>query len=222
MGYGFGGYITCVSSGAAAPASIKQSGPPAPRRQGWLVLGGVGTVYNLAHPANIGHYWQQDVFAPGCFTKYINAGRNTSVHRMHNHQKSYGSTGDESLRLVDTAEALIFRLKLDEDDMEAVKLFNDVASRALPGASVGFGAVNWDFRDLGDGKKTRVITESWLGEISAVTYPAVPGSTTAALDERCGRLQLGFERLSAFASELASAQVSTNLRRLRDLLESAE
>jgi hypothetical protein len=73
--------------------------------------------------------------------------------------------------------------------------------------------VDFVFRDLGDGKKTRVIVEAWLGEISAVDRPAVPGSTTSALDERCGRLQLGgFERLTAFASELASAQVMTNLR----------
>jgi phage head maturation protease len=79
--------------------------------------------------------------------------------------------------------------------------------------------MNFDIRDLGDGKKTRVITEAWLGEISAVTYPAVTGATTSAIDERCGSLKLGeFERLTAFASECASAQLATNLRRLRDIV----
>jgi HK97 family phage prohead protease len=219
MEYSRGGYITSFSSGAAAPASIKQVGPPPPPRKGWLVLGGVGTVYNLAHPATSGRDWQQDVFLPGCFTAYIES-RSTAFHRMHKCEKVFGSTSDGSLALVDTSNALLFKLKIDETDAEACELFDQVANRALPGASVGFGAVGFVFRDLGDGRKTRVITESWLGEISAVNFPAVPGATTAALDERCGRLQLGgFERLTAFASELAAAQVMTNLRRLSDRLE---
>jgi HK97 family phage prohead protease len=218
MEYSRGGYITHVyGSTQPAPASIKQSGPVAPRRQGWLSLTGIGCVYNAVHPA-YDRDWQRDVFAPGCFTKYLASGRNTAFHRMHQHSKSYGSTGDESLVLVDTGSALLFRLKIDESDSEAVKLFNDVASRALPGASVGFAVMDFDIRELA-GRKTRTITESWLGEVSAVTYPAVPGATTAAIDERCGRLQLGFDRLTAFASELAAAQVSTNLRRLSESLE---
>jgi HK97 family phage prohead protease len=217
--YSRGGYITHVygAKPRQLDTSARNAGPATPRK-GWLVLGGVGTVYNLEHPA-YGCDWLQDVFASGCFTKFLASGRNTAFHRMHQHGKAYGGTGDESLALVDTHAALLFKLKVDETDAAAVELFDQVANRSLSGASVGFGAMDFVFRDLGDGKKTRVVVEAWLGEISAVDRPAVPGSTTSAIDERVGRLQLGgFERLTAFASECAAAQLATNLRRLRDIV----
>jgi phage head maturation protease len=130
--YSSGGFITKLYGAPQrhqAEAGLKQSGPPAARRAGWLHLCGVGTVYNRVHAA-YSRDWQQDVFAKGCFEKFIESGRNTTFHRMHQHAKAFGSTSDESLTLFDAAEGLLFKLKVDEADAEAVKLFNDVASRA--------------------------------------------------------------------------------------------
>src|SRR5438270_10740665 len=104
------------------------------KRPSGKVLAGIAMVYNRPHPAEWGGKSCQDTFAPGCFARFMAGNRGTDFCRMHIHTKRFGGTGDGALALVDTPEALLFKLRLDEDDPESVKLFRNVAAGTLSGA----------------------------------------------------------------------------------------
>jgi HK97 family phage prohead protease len=217
--------LACVSLDAALARNAAWEVAEAKRARGGLILAGVAVRYNVRHlttsPAGDCMY---DNFKTGCFTEFLTSGvRPTKFDRMHEHagDRRYGGTDDGRLQLSDGPAALLFKLDIDETDSRSMGLFDQVLARSLPAASIGFFPADFHFEEAGDGWKTRVVTEGWLGEISAVTHGAVPGTNCHAIDERYGQIDIRETNLAAFNSACAGAQVSTALGRLRDVLDRA-
>jgi HK97 family phage prohead protease len=195
---------------------------PSPR--GGLLIAGIACLYDVRHlstgPETNCMY---DNFKAGCFTKFItSSGRPTAFDRMHQHasNRRFGSTDDGRLELSDGREGLRFKLHVDEDDPASIALFDEVRTGSLREVSVGFFPADFRFEDAGDGWKTRVITEAYLGEISVVGTGAVAGTACRAIDERHGRVDLRRSTsLSGFRAECSDAHVMTAFGRVRDLLE---
>lgn len=148
---------------------------------GKLYLSGYAAVYNTL--ADLG--WLQERIAPGAFTRALT--EEQDVRHLINHDPNLvlGRTKSGTTVLSEDAKGLKFRTVLP-DTQYAKDLYESVSRGDIDECSFGFVAVRtvWiEEPDPDDEKCQRSIRELHdvdLFDVSTVTYPAYPGTSSAA------------------------------------------
>jgi len=116
--------------------------------------------------------------APGAFDNTLSGDIKALIN--HNHELVLGRTKSNTLELKTDSRGLYGVIKINENDTDAVNLYERVKRGDVDQCSFGFRVVKEEeeFRDDGSIKWT--VTEADLKEVSVVTFPAYEDTSVQA------------------------------------------
>ena len=157
---------------------------------GGLTLSGYAAVFNR-ESENLGGF--VEVLKPGCFKEVLT--NDPDVRGLLNHDANtiFARTRNGSLTLEEDKTGLKFTATIDPSDDDGRKVYQKVKSGLIDQCSFAFSVDDkgqeWSDRD--DGLSLREITNvNYLGDVSAVTYPAYPQTSVIARAILC---EAGFD-----------------------------
>ena len=172
-----------------------------------LTLSGYAAVFNR-ESENLGGF--VEVLKPGCFKEVLT--NDPDVRGLLNHDANtiFARTRNGSLTLEEDKTGLKFTATIDPSDDDGRKVYQKVKSGLIDQCSFAFSVdekgQEWSERD--DGLSLRQITNvNYLGDVSAVTYPAYPQTSVFA---RAVLFEAGFDYENV-------AEIMTRAKRGQDL-----
>lgn len=127
----------------------------------------------------------REMVAPGAFTRSLQAGADVKCTFNHDPSKILGRTASKTLTLATDEKGLKFRCQLDPMQQSHKDLYQSVKRGDVSECSFAFtvdaAGQDWmDVRDNGDFYAMRTLKDVDLIDVSAVTYPAYPGTDVSA------------------------------------------
>lgn len=123
---------------------------------------------------------QETELWPGCFERiapeaFDNSLKNNDIRCLFNHNSDFvlGRTANKTLELHTDAHGLYGRVKINQDDSQAMDLYARVARGDISGCSFGFWPVREECTDRGNNVLWTVL-EADTQEVSICTFPAYP------------------------------------------------
>ncbi len=144
-------------------------------------LAGLAAAYNKLS-GNIGGFREQ--IAPGAFKRTLASNPDVLCCLNHDVSKLLGRTSSGTLSLSDSPEGLRFICRLDPNQQSHKDLYSSVKRGDLSECSFAFstpdGGDRWDDAKDENGQRftRRTLTNVNLHDVSVVTNPAYPGSTS--------------------------------------------
>ena len=145
-----------------------------------LSLSGYAAVFNR-ESENLGGF--VEVLKPGCFAEVLKGDPDVRGLLNHDANTIFARTRNGSLKLEEDKTGLRFTATIDPSDEDGRRVYSKVKSGLIDQCSFAFSVDDkgqkWSERD--DGMSLREITNiNYLGDVSAVTYPAYPQTSVQA------------------------------------------
>jgi Escherichia/Staphylococcus phage prohead protease len=142
---------------------------------GTRTLSGYAAVFN-SPSVDLGGF--TEILAPGCFAVSLVQNPDVLMLRDHDSSMLLGRTKNGTLKLEEDNVGLHFECKLPATTV-ASDLIVSIERGDLDGCSFGFFCIRDEWVSSSDGKVVRNVIEAELYEISAVSFPAYPGTSVS-------------------------------------------
>jgi uncharacterized protein len=137
--------------------------------------------------------WFREVIAPGAFADVLT----NDVRALFNHDSNIvlARTTNDTLTLLEDDKGLLYEIKLNPDDPDAIRVAAKVERGDVSQSSFAFwldeDGEDWDRSEVKQGKlPLRTIRRvSQLDDVSPVTYPAYTGTSVSARAEQRARVE---------------------------------
>lgn len=140
-----------------------------------LVIEGYFSVFNSVTELFPGAY---EEIAPGAFDNTLD----NDIRALINHNTAFvlGRNKSGTLELETDSKGLFGRIKINENDTDAMNLYERVKRGDVDQCSFGFNILKEDTEHLDDGSVKWIIREIDLHEVSVVTFPAYSETSVQA------------------------------------------
>ncbi|ALX50461.1 HK97 family phage prohead protease [Lentibacillus amyloliquefaciens] len=133
---------------------------------------------------------EETELAPGMFeeinpTAVSRSLTNNDIYALFNHDSKspLGRTGNGTLELRADNEGLWGKLRLNENDPEAMSVYAKISRNDISGCSFGFIPLDEDIQHRDDGTVKFIVKDADIKEVSAVTFPAYPTTSVQAREK---------------------------------------
>lgn len=111
-----------------------------------------------------------------------NSLENNDIYCLINHDSKspLGRTGNGTLELIADDKGLWGKLKINENDPEAMSVYAKVQRGDMHGCSFGFMPIHEDTITRDDGSVKFIVQDADIMEVSTVTFPAYPTTSINA------------------------------------------
>lgn len=107
---------------------------------------------------------------------FANSLKNNDIRCLFNHDSGFvlGRMGARTLELKEDEHGLWGRVKINEEDRQAMDVYARVGRGDISGCSFGFWPESEEYEEKEDGSVHWIVKEANTEEVSIVTFPAYP------------------------------------------------